>query len=320
MLELLFSNVGILHAAGFGAAFFLTVLMIRLFGNKLPRDHGRKFAVEGALSEGKVRGAGIIFVCVFTVVACVFNVQSTESCAYLLFILFAMATGFLDDASDKPWKDYKKAIFDLLTAVGITSVMIFENGTAVSFALPGITVEIPVWLYALISVGIIWLSINVTNCTDGVDGLSATLGIVTLGSFIVFDMIMGRGSDYPYVLGLFCACLMAYLLFNAHPSTVLMGDAGSRAMGTIIAIAALKSRSPFLWIFFGLVFLLDGGLGLVKLFLGRFLKIKILKNVRTPLHDHVRKNLNWSNTQTVYRFTIIQAMISVIVLWLMIWR
>ena len=86
-------------------------------------------------------------------------------------------------------------------------------------------------------------------------------------------------------------------------------------MGTFIAILALVSRDPFIFLLFGIVLILDGGLGLLKLFLLRFLKIRILANTRTPLHDHVRKVLNWSNTQTVFRFTIIQIIISLTVLW-----
>ena len=59
-----------------------------------------------------------------------------------------------------------------------------------------------------------------------------------------------------------------------------------------------------------IVLILDGGLGLVKVALIRFCKIHILKNTRTPLHDHVRKVMGWSNTQTVFRFAIIQIVVS----------
>ena len=64
-----------------------------------------------------------------------------------------------------------------------------------------------------------------------------------------------------------------------------------------------------------LVLILDGGLGLVKVALLRFCKIRILKNVRTPLHDHVRKIWDWSNTQTVFRFAIIQIILAVAVVY-----
>ena len=70
---------------------------------------------------------------------------------------------------------------------------------------------------------------------------------------------------------------------------MLMGDAGSRAMGLFIAIAALKCHDPFLYILAALVLIIDGGLGLVKLTLIKTVHVHILKNVRTPIHDFVRK-------------------------------
>ena len=97
-----------------------------------------------------------------------------------------------------------------------------------------------------------------------------------------------------------------------------MGDAGSRAMGIFIAIAALKSQSPFIFIPVAAMLIIDGGLGLVKVSLLRFLKIHILKNTVTPIHDHVRKNKEWSNAQVVFRFAIIQIIISLATIYLVL--
>jgi phospho-N-acetylmuramoyl-pentapeptide-transferase len=110
---------------------------------------------------------------------------------------------------------------------------------------------------------------------------------------------------------LFAVCILGYLWYNATPSRLMMGDAGSRAMGLFISIAILKTGCPLLYIPVALVLILDGGLGLLKVSLIRFCKIHILKNTRTPLHDHVRKVWDWSNTQTVYRFAIIQIILAV---------
>ena len=86
-------------------------------------------------------------------------------------------------------------------------------------------------------------------------------------------------------------------------------------MGLFISIAVLKMGAPFLYVLVAMVLILDGGLGLIKVSLIRFLKIHIMKNIRTPLHDHVRKLWGWSNTQTVYRFAIIQIIASVIAIY-----
>ena len=62
------------------------------------------------------------------------------------------------------------------------------------------------------------------------------------------------------------------------------------------------------------VLFLDGLRGIVKVSLARFLKIRIMKNIRTPLHEHFRKNKGWSNGQTVMRFAIVQTMIALVLL------
>ena len=93
-----------------------------------------------------------------------------------------------------------------------------------------------------------------------------------------------------------------------------MGDAGSRAIGFFLAVIALKTKSPLLFIPAVFVIIIDGGLGLVKVFLLRFLKIKILANTRTPIHDHMRKSKGWSDTQVVFRFAILQIVISLALL------
>ncbi len=80
-----------------------------------------------------------------------------------------------------------------------------------------------------------------------------------------------------------------------------------------------KSGSPVLYLLVAAVLILDGGIGLVKVFLLRFFKIHILKEVRTPLHDHVRKVWDWSNTHTVFRFAIIQIVISIAAIYLVLY-
>ena len=50
----------------------LCSVLLKLFKGKLPKDQGREFAFNGKLSAGKVRGAGIIFVCSFIAVSLIF--------------------------------------------------------------------------------------------------------------------------------------------------------------------------------------------------------------------------------------------------------
>lgn len=312
----LISNSSFIYLAGVICAFVLTILFMVMFKERLPHDQGRAFAVDGALSRGKARGAGILFICVLVICDILFNDLSVERTIYLAVVALSMMSGYLDDASSKPWNEYVKGGIDLLLSVAIAVNYLFYNGNTIYLGiLGGRNISIPYPVFGLLIVVLVWTAINVTNCTDGVDGLSASLSIVTLGTFYVIMSHNGGINDFTYTIMLCMVTLIGYLWFNASPSTILMGDAGSRALGVMIAIAALKSGSPFLYIPISLVMLLDGGLGLLKVALLRFLKIKILKNTRCPLHDHARKAIGWSDTQVCYRFVLMQLIISLVTVW-----
>ena len=291
-------------------AFAATCAAIAKLNQFLPRDMGRAFAHDGSLSAGKPRGAGIIFVFTFVAAAILFAQLNMEIGIYLVLIVVEMLTGYFDDAAEKPWGEYLKGFLDLAVAVVTAMVYLHYNSSDIVIASLGITITIPPVMFGVLTVILVWASINVTNCSDGVDGLSGTITIITIMSFFVLDSIMGVEDSFNYLILLFSVCLLGYLWYNASPSKLLMGDAGSRAMGIFIALAALKSQSPLMYLLLAIVLIADGGLGLIKVALLRFFKIHILKNTTTPLHDHVRKKLGWSNAQVVFRFAIIQLIVS----------
>ena len=89
-----------------------------------------------------------------------------------------------------------------------------------------------------------------------------------------------------------------------------MGDAGSRAIGIFIAFSFLKLHCPLLFIPLAIILIIDGGLGLIKVSFIRFLHINLMQNIRTPIHDHMRKNKGWSDAQVVFRFAIIHIVVA----------
>ena len=285
----------------------------------------KELGIEEWIREKKDSGAigqigfsyhGFVFILIFAVTVFLSLPLDRERSIYVILTIAAMLTGFLDDCSKAPWGEYKKGILDLIISVMLAVTYINFNGTTLSIACLDVQVELPAILFGVLATLLVWVSINVTNCADGVDGLSATLTSITLMSFYFTAQSTGMAEDYRYMTLLMVACLLGYLWYNATPSRMMMGDAGSRAMGLFIAVMALKSGHVLLYIPFAILLILDGGLGLVKVALLRFLKIRILKNTRTPLHDHVRKNLGWSNTQTVFKFAILQIVIAFATAWL----
>lgn len=317
MLHFLLPGMEYAHLAFFGIvfSFLATVIATAKLARFLPKDGGREFAHDGKLSAGKPRGAGIIFVAAFVVSVLLFVPLDSEVVIYMILLLICMMTGFLDDASKTPWGEYKKGFLDLCVAALTALTFLKYNSSMVELSLFHVRFVLPPVVFAILAVILVWTSVNVTNCADGVDGLSGTLAIITLMTIYVIDRVKERSGDFSFMILLFAVAILGYLWYNATPSRLMMGDAGSRAMGLFISMAILKSGSPVLYIPVAFVLLMDGGLGLVKVSLIRFCKIHILKNVRTPLHDHVRKVWDWSNTQTVYRFGIIQIIIAVAVVY-----
>jgi len=309
-LALLFRTLYYLSCGG------ITLALILVFRNRMPCDQGRAYAVNGELSRGKLRGVGIHFVIGYVLAGLLFVELSWELAVLLLLLTASMITGFLDDAGSVPWTGLKKGLLDLAISLcaGVAAwkfygntihiARLFSNGSPISLTIP--------WpVYVALATALVWGSINVVNCTDGVDGLCATLSMISLTAFAALpsswfsrDLCEHR----TIAIGML-ACLIPYLWFNASPSSMLMGDAGSRALGLLLAMLALRSTYVLFYLPFCLIFLLDGGLGLLKLALLRSVKIHILKNTRTPLHDHARKNLAWSDTQTVIRFALLQVLV-----------
>lgn len=301
----------------------ICAVLLSLFKDKLPKDHGREFAVDGNLSAGKVRGAGIIFVCAFIIVSLLtLNLPASdwaiymnlEYYFYLILIFLGMLSGYLDDKAETPWGEYKKGAIDLVISALTAANFVYFNRDLLSINLFGMSLNIPPIVFGVIAAVLVWMLINATNCSDGIDGFCGSLTIVSLISIMAANVVLNvEDARINYHIVIMIATLIPYLWKNAQPSTMMMGDAGSRALGLFLCICILKTGNILLVIPLCFMLCLDGLLGIVKVSLIRFLKMKnAFKNIRTPLHDHFRKNKGWSNTQVIFRFCMIQAVISAV--------
>ena len=324
--------IGLSLFVGFALTYFILPKCFRF----LPSDRGREFTLTAEAAKGKPTGGGVVFITIFVLTVVIFVPLDLLQLSILILTWLTMLTGFLDDRSITSWGEYLKGALDLVICVAASFILYFlnekvTNGQPIQFWLPFVTkpVTIAPWLFITISTVLLWMSINTTNCTDGVDGLSSTLvliGLITMG--IIFYFILGHKEISAYLLvphlkdgatwGLMCftlsGVLMGYLWHNAFPSKVLMGDAGSRALGFFIGVCVIVSGNPFLIIATSSIIFINGGMGLLKVFLLRFFKIHVFKNIRFPLHDHMRKSRNWSPTQVLIKFMILQVLITIALL------
>ena len=297
---------------GLLSGFVFSAVLIALVRDRLPQDHGRAFAVNGQVSKGKARGSGVVFIPVFAAVTLLVTPFSWERCAYLFLTLAAMLTGYLDDRSDLPWSELKKGLLDLAICV-LTVVTFMNTNDSFGFAFFGWRVSLPWWLFAPIALFVLWAFINCCNCADGVDGHFGSLSVVALGALGYALYAFCDRQEWALSALVLIGCVLAYLLFNASPSLVMMGDAGSRAIGLFMGILVLQTGNFLLCIPFAIVILLDGGLGLFKLAVMRSFHSKtFMMWLLTPLHDEARKKRHWSDTQTVFRFVIVQLLCALI--------
>jgi phospho-N-acetylmuramoyl-pentapeptide-transferase len=304
------SSTKLVMVLGVIAAFFLTYFATKIGMKSLPRDAGRAFAINGSKSVGKPRGAGIIFILTFSLVSIIFLPLSIESSIYIVLVILAMFSGYFDDASSKPWGNLKKGLIDFVIALASAVTYLYYNGNTFKIAFTDTDVTLNYIVYGILIVILVWVSINVTNCSDGVDGLCSSLSIITLASIYAFFKGFDIDPDFRHMIIFMVVAILAYLWFNASPSMILMGDAGSRAIGIFIALAVLKLERPLLFIPLAIMLIIDGGLGLLELSVRRVLRVKnFMDKVRTPIHDHWRKNLGVGDNQVVIRFTIIQTVI-----------
>lgn len=334
----LLSSYAVLITMALYLGFFLAYKLIPRFYDKLPHDRGREFTIKenAEAAKGKPTGSGIVFITIFALLCFLIVPMSWTRASVIVFTWITMLTGYLDDRSTTSWGEYLKGALDLAISV-ITAFILYyglkslsEDGT-VRFWLPFISNQVVVHpvVYIIICTIILWASINTTNCTDGVDGLSSSLVLIALLILgIVFYFILGHvdiaayllvphfqaGANWATMLFAMAGVVMGYLWHNAFPSECLMGDAGSRALGYFIGVCVMISGNPFIIFATSSIIFINGGMGLIKVFLLRFFKIKVFENIRFPLHDHMRKNHGWSPTQVLLKFMIIQLLISCAIL------
>ena len=318
--------------------FFLTYKIVPKFYNKLPHDRGREFTLKdnAEAAKGKPTGSGVVFVTIFVLLCFLLVPMSWARAAVIVITWLTMLTGYLDDRSVTSWGEYLKGALDLIISITTSFVLYFglkelSPEHVVKFWLPFTSKLFSVHpvVYIVICTIMLWASINTTNCTDGVDGLSSTLvllALTTLGCICYF--ILGHigistyllvphlsvGAQWALMIFILVGVVMGYLWHNAFPSHCLMGDAGSRVLGYFIGVCVMVTGNPFLIFATSSIIFINGGMGLVKVALKRFLKITIFENIRFPLHDHMRKNHGWSPTQVLVKFVILQILVTIFIL------
>ena len=99
---LLFLPTKLFAVLNIAVPFILSLLLIFVFRRFLPKDQGREFAFNGALSAGKIRGAGLLFIIALVLSSPLFVTPNAENLLYLACVFISMLSGYFDDRSKTP--------------------------------------------------------------------------------------------------------------------------------------------------------------------------------------------------------------------------
>jgi UDP-GlcNAc:undecaprenyl-phosphate GlcNAc-1-phosphate transferase len=109
--------------------------------------------------------------------------------------------------------------------------------------LPDVAITGVSWLDLML--GFAWIVgiTNAVNLLDNMDGLAAGVSVIAASSFLVVLQLDGAATTLPLAAGVaaFIGATLGFLLFNFHPASVFMGDAGSHLLGCFLAGSALMA-------------------------------------------------------------------------------
>ena len=142
------------------------------------------------------------------------------------------------------------------------------------------------WWIIPISAFVLLSTTNSANLTDGQDGLLSGISLAYFAAYaLAFTVITSFADSSLAVLStaIVGACL-GFLIFNAYPARVIMGDTGSLALGGVMGMIALLSKT-LLWIpFMGLTIVVASVSVIIQVGYYKRTKKRVFK--MAPLHHH----------------------------------
>ncbi|MCL2420549.1 MAG: phospho-N-acetylmuramoyl-pentapeptide-transferase [Defluviitaleaceae bacterium] len=287
--------------------------LIKLKFGQYVRDDGPKDHIRKA---GTPTMGGIMIIISFILAALLFLQGNQEGMALVLVTLGFGVIGFLDDfikitkRRSMGLRAYQKMLAQIVVTVGFVAYCFtlpgFSTYIAVPFV-PNVYWNLGMW-YAPLACFIILGAVNGANFTDGLDGLNA--GVTAL--IVAFFLFVAWSLHSPVlpIAGAAVGSLLGFLLFNAHPAKVFMGDTGSLALGGFVAAIAILLGMP-LWLgIVALVYVVEVlsviiQVGYFKLTGGkRFFKM-------APIH-HTFELSGWAETKVVAFFYIVTTILCLI--------
>ena len=208
-----------------------------------------------------------------------------------VFISYALI-GFTDDIlSIKRGKNEgltvaQKFIAQVVVALIFFAIYMRYNGNT-NFTVTTLSIDVDLgWGYGILILLMLVGFSNAVNLTDGLDGLAGGLSTIALIAFSLIALFIGQED-----MGIFCVVLigslMGFLMFNAYPAKVFMGDTGALALGAVLAAVAILTRREVTLFVVGFVFVIETLSVIIQVIYYKKTGKRLF--LMTPIHHHFEK-------------------------------
>lgn len=311
-------------------SFGVAVMFSPLFIPFLKRlKFGQSIREEGPESHQKKSGTptmgGIIFVLAILVTVVGVTISTNHMTPEIILLLIVTVgyglVGFVDDYIKVVKKhnlgltSKQKLVGQLIIAI-IFYLGLLQIGFSTEIAIPATSYSIDIgFLYLPLIIVMLVGASNAVNLTDGLDGLLAGTGAIAFGAFAVLAWSAGY-LEVSLFSAAVVGAVLGFLVFNAHPAKVFMGDTGSLALGGAITGIAILSKMELMLILVGGVFVIETLSVIIQVISFKTRGKRVFK--MSPLHHHYELS-GWSEWRVVVTFWLVGMVFAIAAIYIGVW-
>lgn len=203
-----------------------------------------------------------------------------------------------------------KLLLTTIIAAGLSYWFVYKLGyTSLHLPFSVDLVFAPLIMFAFY-VFVIIATANAVNITDGLDGLAGGLLVTSYGVLALIAFLQGNFGIAGFCMTV-VGVLLSYLWFNIYPARFFMGDIGSFAFGSTLAVVTIMLNSTLLIPVFGFIFVAEVVSVIAQLLSKKFRGKKIF--LSAPIHHHFEA-IGWPETKVTMRFWILGQVSAVLAL------
>ena len=167
--------------------------------------------------------------------------------------------------------------------------------------------DLGLFYYPVLGILIIGI-VNSVNLTDGIDGLCSSVTFVAAIFFMIVSAFTGQAGMSILSTALAAGCV-GFLVFNAHPAKVFMGDTGSLFLGGMVVALGFGMNMEFILFFAGFVYCCESLSVILQVISFKTTGKRIFKI--SPIHHHFEMS-GFSENKIVLLFSAVTFVMCVI--------